>query len=47
MEGIGKKVRRDGKVRGKKFKIRKGIRFLKEGVSEGFIDFWEVFQEKE
>ena len=33
-----------GKGSGRKFKIKKGIRFLKEGIKEGFIDFWEGFQ---
>ena len=30
-----------------KYKIRNGEGFLKEGVREGFIDFWEGFQKKE
>ena len=46
----GKRERKKGK--GKKgkgkntFKV-KGIRFLKGGVREGFMNFWEGFKEKE
>ena len=41
MNGMGK--RREGE---EKFKVRKkGIRYSKRGVREGFIDFWEGFQE--